>query len=127
MCASTEVFARSRVVGRGRYLVNGPAPIAGACAVRVRRRSGDLPGLRCTRAPGRWDLAVIGPTLTVAASQATTAPPARHSTRVTSTNESRLWKLCTVGAVHLSGLWRSSGSPPSQGAAEKVLVWPVTL
>jgi hypothetical protein len=62
------------MVGRGRYLVNGPAPIAGACAVRVRRRSGDLPGLRCTRAPGRWDPAVIGPTLTAAAGQANDGP-----------------------------------------------------
>ena len=74
MRASTEVLARSEMVGRGRYLVNGPAPIAGACAVRVRRRSGDLPGLRCTRAPGRWDPAVIGPTLTAAAGQANDGP-----------------------------------------------------
>jgi ferredoxin len=36
-------------------------------------------------------------------------------------------KLCPVGAVSLPGLWRSPGSPPSQGAAEKILVWPVTL
>ncbi len=48
-CARRPTVSRSGMVRRGRYLVNGPAPIAGACAARVRRRSGDLPGLRCTR------------------------------------------------------------------------------
>jgi hypothetical protein len=125
VCASTDVLARSRMVGRGRYLVNGPAPIAGACAARVRRRSGDLPGLRCTRAPGRWDPAVIGPTLTAAAGQETTAPPARHSTRV----RSAMSPGCEVvprarGA--LAGVVALPRVRRSKRAAEKILVWPVT-
>ena len=76
-----RVLARSRMVGRGRSSQTAPPQIAGAYAVRVRRRAGNLPGLRCARAPGRWDPAVIGPTLTVAAGQTTTAPPgaALHS------------------------------------------------
>ncbi|MGH3709244.1 MAG: hypothetical protein ACRDRQ_14320, partial [Pseudonocardiaceae bacterium] len=40
-----------------------PAPFAGACAARVRRRTGDVPSLRCTgdsyQAPGQRDPAFI--------------------------------------------------------------------
>jgi hypothetical protein len=33
--------------GAGPFLSNDPAPFAGACAARVRRRTGDLPGVQC--------------------------------------------------------------------------------
>jgi hypothetical protein len=71
--------------GAGPFLSNGPAPFAGACAARFRRRTGISRACGAlviqTRATGRRDPAVIGPTLTVAVGQATTVPPARHSTQ----------------------------------------------
>jgi hypothetical protein len=128
-CARRQTVSRSQNGGAGPFLVYGPAPLR----VPARHVSGarwGLPGLRCTRAPGRRYPAVIGPTWTVAAGQTTTAPPARHSTRVGSALGPTV-ELSPVGAVPCRGGDTPPGSPLRFAArsvqAGDILVWPVIL
>ena len=76
---------RLKSCGAGSFLSNDPAPSEGACATRVRRRTGDLPGLQrfgciTTRQWAR-DPAVIRPNVDGDSRSGNDSAPARHSTR----------------------------------------------
>ncbi len=92
-----------------------PRPIAGACAARVRRRTGDLPACGALddshQAPG-GGIRRIGPPSRWRVGQATTVPPARHSTRVGS-GWVQAVKLCPVGSARrVVALGCGTPSPP---------------
>ena len=76
-------------VGRGRSSRTTP-PRYGCLRCTYPAPDGGSPGPAVQEGSRQRDPAVIGPTLTVAVGQATTVPPARHSTRW-GAGESRLW------------------------------------
>ena len=115
------------IAGRGRSSRTTPPP-CGCLRCTRPAPDGGSPGHAvhdgtCT---GRRDPAVIGPTLTVAVGQATTVPPARHSTG---------WGAMWVQAVKLCSVRRavpSCGAPTGGTRAEQhrrweSLVWPAIL
>src|SRR5918992_5003168 len=103
--------------GAGPFLSNGPAH-CGCLRYTPPAPDGGTPGPAVTSdsnqairaSTGRWDPAIIGSTFAVAVGQATTMPPARHSTRLRA-GWVRLWS-CGVWPVILRHRGRGHGRSP---------------
>ena len=110
----------------GPFFLNGPAQFAGACAERVRRRGGDLPGLRCTghRAGSGGHRTNIDGGVRSGNDGATGA--ALH---LVGSGMVLAVELCPVSAVPSPGIVTLPrvGAPGVRRRPGKLLVWPVTL